>query len=525
MPDEPLVAGHRTNGKGENSMTAKPPTRKQVARAAETLGLSLDDADLDEFTEMVRGTVQTYYRPLDRHPDNLPPVTYPRTPGHFPSDDEDPLRAWYVKTTIEGKKRGKLRGKTVAIKDNICIAGVPMMNGASVLEGYVPEVDATVVTRTLDAGGTILGKAHCEYFCYSGSSHTNAQKTTLNPLNHDYTPGGSSSGCAALVAAGEVDLAIGSDQGGSIREPAAFCGLVGMKPTWGLVPYTGAGSIEMTLDHLGPITRTVADSALFLEVLAGEDGLDPRQYSPRTARYTQALDQPVSGLRIGIVQEGFGFEDGEAEVDDAVRAAAKTFEKLGATVTEVSVPAHRELGMPVWVAIAVEGAYEQILKGLGNGHNWKGAYVPSLLERLAGWQANSNMFSEIFKLGMICAEHMRSEHHGRYYAKAQNLSRLLRDAYDAALADVDILLMPTTPIKGSKLPPEIRTREEDMVPGFTPIPNTAPIDCTGHPSISIPCAMRDGLPIGMMLTGRHFDEMTLYRAAHAFENATDWRSC
>ena len=273
------------------------------------------------------------------------------------------------------------------------------------------------------------------------------------------------------------------------------------------------------------MSRTVEDNALYLEVLAGEDGLDPRQYAPRTARYTQALGQSVEGLRIGVMQEGFGFEDSEADVDEAVRAAAQVFARLGAAVTEISVPAHRELGMPVWVPIACEGAYEQILKGLGNGHNWKGAYVPSLLEKLNGWQAKSNMFSEIFKLGMLCAEHMRTVHHGRYYAKAQNLSRLLRAAYDAALEEVDILLMPTSPIKGSKLPPEDRSREEDMVPGFTPIPNTAPIDCTGHPSISIPCAMRGGLPVGLMLTGRHFDESTLYRAAHAFEQAVDWKSC
>ena len=505
-------------------MTAKKPTKKQIADAAGVLGLSLDDADLTEFTEMVGSTIEAYYRPLDRAPEHLPVVTYPRTPGTLPGDDEDPLRAWYVKSTIEGSKRGKLKGKTVAIKDNICIAGLPMMNGASVLQGYVPEVDATVVTRTLDAGGTILGKAHCEYFCYSGSSHTNAAKTTLNPYNHEYTPGGSSSGCAALVAAGEVDLAIGSDQGGSVREPAAFCGLVGMKPTWGLVPYTGAGSIEMTLDHLGPMTRTVEDNALFLEVLAGEDGLDPRQYSPKTARYTKAADEPMDGLKIGVVREGFGHQDSEADVDDAVRAAAQKFAGLGATVTEISIPEHLALGMPVWVGIAVEGSYQQILKGLGNGNNWKGAYVPSLMEQLNGWQSKSNMFSEIFKLSMLCAEHLQTAHHGRYYAKAQNLSRYLRSAYDKALEEVDILLMPTTPVKGSKLPPENPTRQEDMTPGFTPIPNTAPFDCTGHPSISIPCAMRDGLPIGMMLTGRHFDEYSLYRAAYGFEKATDWKA-
>ena len=500
-------------------MTARAPTRDQVARAADALGLSLDPADLDEFADLIGSTVETYYRPLDRLPDNLPPVKYPRTPGRFPDEAEDPLGAWYVKSTVKGARRGRLRGKTVAIKDNICVAGLPMMNGASVLQGFVPQIDATVVTRTLDAGGTILGKAHCEYFCYSGGSHTNAARTARNPLNPEYTTGGSSSGCAALLAAGEVDLAIGSDQGGSVREPAAFCGLVGMKPTWGLVPYTGAASIEMTLDHLGPMSRTVADNALFLEVLAGADGLDPRQYAPRTARYTAALDRPVDDLRIGVVREGFGFPDSEPEVDEAVRAAAETFARLGATVTEISVPAHRELGMSVWVPIAVEGAYEQILKGLGNGHNWKGAYLPGLPEWLSGWQSKSHMFSEIFKLGMLCAEHMRTAHHGRYYAKAQNLSRLLRAAYDSALEQVDVLLMPTAPIRGSKLPPENPTRQEAMAPGFTPIPNTAPFDCTGHPSISIPCALRDGLPVGLMLTGRHFEETVLYRAAHAFERA------
>jgi len=474
---------------------------------------------------MVGSTIEAYYQPLDRAPDYLPAVTYPRTPGTFPTDEEDPLRAWYVKSTIEGNKRGKLKGKTVAIKDNICIAGLPMMNGASVLQGYVPEVDATVVTRTLDAGGTILGKAHCEYFCYSGSSHTNASKTTLNPYNHDYTTGGSSSGCAALVASGEVDLAIGSDQGGSVRAPAAFCGLVGMKPTWGLVPYTGAGSIEMTVDHLGPMTRTVEDNALYLEVLAGEDGLDPRQYAPKTTRYTKAMDESVAGLKIGVMREGFGHDVSEAAVDEAVRAAAQKFADLGATVTEVSVPEHVTIGMPVWVGIVVEGSYNQVLKGLGNGNNWKGAYVPSLLERLNGWQSKSNMFSEIFKLSMLCAEHMQTAHYGRYYAKAQNLSRHLRAAYDKALEEVDLLLMPTTPVSGSKLPPENSTRQEDMSPGFVPITNTAPIDCTGHPSLNVPCAMRDGLPVGMMLTGRHFDEYTLYRAAHAFEQATDWKAC
>src|SRR5262249_25149589 len=167
----------------------------------------------------------------------VPEVKYPRTPGYRPEGAENPHNAWYVKTTVKGAPGGKLTGKTVVLKDNICLAGVPMMNGASTLEGYVPDVDATIVTRILDAGGTIVGKAHCEYFCFSGGSHTNATGPVHNPRKPGYSAGGSSSGSAALVAAGEADMAIGGDQGGSIRIPAAYCGIYGMKPTHGPRPY------------------------------------------------------------------------------------------------------------------------------------------------------------------------------------------------------------------------------------------------------------------------------------------------
>ena len=220
-------------------MGVRRPSERDIAAAAERTGLALDARDVAEFTAMIGDTLDQLYSVLDRTPENMPPVRYPRGKHYQPGPAEDPYSAWYVKTRIEGAPSGKLKGKTVAVKDNICVAGLPMMNGSSTLQGYVPDIDATVVERTLDAGATILGKAHCEYFCYSGSSHTNAVATTRNPHNPDYTTGGSSSGCAALVASGAVDLGIGGDQGGSIREPAAFCGIYGMKPTWGLVPYTG----------------------------------------------------------------------------------------------------------------------------------------------------------------------------------------------------------------------------------------------------------------------------------------------
>ena len=180
------------------------------------------------------------------------------------------------------------------------------MNGASTLNGYPPDIHATVVPRLLEAGATTTGKAHCEYFCLSGGSHTNATGPVQDPHKHGYSAGGSSSGSGALVGAGLVDMAIGGDQGGSVRMPASFCGCYGMKPTHGLVPYTGAMPIETTIDHLGPMTQNVADNALMLEVIAGPDGLDPRQYDVKTDRYTAAVSRGVSGLRIGVVKEGFG---------------------------------------------------------------------------------------------------------------------------------------------------------------------------------------------------------------------------
>jgi amidase len=502
-------------------MGAKRPTQKEIQAAADRVGLTLDPADVAEFTTIIGDTIEQYISVLDRIPEQMPPVKFPRGAWRAPEPAEDRYSAWYVLCRIEGAATGKLKGKTVAIKDNIAVAGVPLMNGASTLQGYVPDIDATVVTRTLEAGGTILGKSHCEYFCYSGSSHTNAIATTRNPHNPEYTTGGSSSGSAALVAARQVDLAIGGDQGGSIRLPAAFCGIYGMKPTWGLVPYTGAFAVEPTLDHLGPMTNSTADNALFLEVLAGADGLDPRQYAPRTAEYTKALGQSVKGLRIGVVQEGFGLDTSEPRVDMAVREAAKRLRTLGATVEDVSIPMHRH-GMAVWAGIAIEGVYEHVFHENGLGKGWKGLYATSMLEAHSAWRGRANMFSEILKLGVLAGEHMHAAYRGRYYAKAQNLSTQLRAAYDKALAQYDLLLMPTSPLAGVKLPPPNGTRAEQMTPGFVPIVNTTAFDCTGHPAMSVPCALRDGLPIGMMLIAKHWDESTIYRAADAFERSGDW---
>ena len=277
-------------------MSVKRPTIEQMTDIVESLGMTMSKERVGEFISLMDGSFAAYDI-VDQMPDEIPVVKYPRTPGYRPSAEENPLNAWYVKTDIQGAPSGKLKGKTVAIKDNVCVAGVPMMNGSSTLEGYVPNIDATIVTRLLDAGATIKGKAHCECFCLSGGSHTGALGPVHNPHKQGYSAGGSSSGSGALVAAGEVDLAIGGDQGGSIRMPASFCGIYGMKPTHGLVPYTGVMPIESTIDHTGPITATIADNALMLEVLAGSDGLDPRQYAPKVGDYSAATKRGAKGTQ------------------------------------------------------------------------------------------------------------------------------------------------------------------------------------------------------------------------------------
>ncbi len=499
-------------------MPIKRPSPAQLRETGAELGMTLTEADAESFLGLMGGLFDAYDA-VDTMVEPMPEVKYPRTPGHRPGANENPLGAWYVKTSIKGASGGKLAGKNVAIKDNTCVAGVPMMNGASTLEGYVPDIDATIVTRLLDAGAEIVGKSVCEYFCASGGSHTSATGPVENPRKAGYNAGGSSSGSAALLAAGEIDLATGGDQGGSIRIPASYCGIVGLKPTHGLVPYTGIFPVELTIDHVGPMTRTVADNALMLEVIAGEDGLDPRQYAPKTDKYTLAIGQRAKGMKIAVVKEGFGHENSEPEVDATVKAAAETYAKLGAKVDEVSIPMH-SAGAAIWTPIFLEGATALMMKGNAYGTNSDGLYVTSLLDAHSGWWERADELSETLKLGMLVGQYMSKRYRGRYYAKARNVNRNLRAAYNGVLDEYDLLLMPSTPMAATPLPPADASREEIVGRAFEMVANTAPFDTTGHPAISIPCGdTKDGRPVGMMLIAKHYEESTIYRAADAFERA------
>ena len=520
-PTEPIAQIEDATISIVNNMTVKRPTFSQMRDMADRFSMSLSDEELREYCEIMEPYIQAYDR-LDVIPDNLPAVRYPRSPGHFPDFTENPLNAWYVKTEVRGAPDGPLKGRRIALKDTVCLAGVPMMNGSSVMEGYIPEIDATIVTRMLDAGAIIAGKSNCENFCLSGGSHTGAKGPIHNPWKRGYMAGGSSGGSAALVAAGEVDMAIAGDQGGSIRIPSSNCGVYGMKPTHGLVPYTGIMPIEQTIDHVGPVTNNVEDNALLLEILAGEDGLDPRQYCPKTYRYTEALGRGANGLKIGILKEGFGRAESETDVDQKVLLATDRFRELGARVDEVSVPEHN-LAIDCWTAIAVEGLQDHMMRGNSAGTNYRGLFLPSMIDHMSHWRTRADELTHSLKVCMFLGEYFQEQYRGRFYGKAQNLMRKVSQSYLNVLKQYDLLLMPTVPMKPQEIPPSDCSISLYVQRAFEMIGNTAPFNC-GLPAMNVPCGLTEGLPIGMMLVGKHYGELKIYQASHAFEQSGDWRT-
>jgi amidase len=500
-------------------MPVRPPDDHDLRRINEHYGLGLSDAERSEYTPFVTGLLGSWDALEDLYTRTAPQQRDDRK-WHRPDDGDNRLGAWYVRTEITEGGRGPLAGRTVAIKDNTMVAGVPMMNGSETVEGFIPVRDATIVSRLLAAGATITGKAVCEDLCFSGSSFTSRPGPVRNPWDPSRSSGGSSSGSASLVAAGEVDLATGGDQGGSVRIPSAYSGIVGHKPTHGLVPYTGAFPIEATIDHLGPMTRTVADAALMLSVMAGEDGLDPRQPAGvKPQDYVAALNDPPAGLRIGVVTQGFGTPVSQPGVDDAVRGAIDTLRDAGLVAEDVSIPWHAD-AMHVWNVIATEGATVQMVEGNAYGRNYFGLYDPELIAYYGNqWRQRPERFSRTVKLVLLAGRHSLDAEQGRHYAMARNLAYELRAAYDTALAEYDVLAMPTLPLTATPIVADDAPLEEYLARALEMIGNTAPFDVTGHPATSVPAGLVDGLPAGLMLIGRRFDDATCLRVAHALEQA------
>lgn len=513
-----------------------PPTRGELADIARHVGLSLEPEELELYRDLMAGPLAVCQR-IDELTDadcDLPAQRYPRAGWQRPAPADNPYNAWRVRGRVEGAASGPLAGLELAVKDSICVAGMPAMNGSAVLEGYVPDSDATVVTRLLDAGATIVGKTNCEDLCFAGHSQTCFNGPVLNPHRPTHATGGSSSGSAAVIAAGDVPMALGGDQGGSIRIPAAWSGVCGLKPSYGLVPFTGGMMIDMTLDHLGPMADSVEKIALMLTAMAGPDGLDPRQArlpADYVRDYRPALGAGVKGLKIGVVKEGFGqqvwpilgFGASDPRVDECVMAAVERLAGAGAEVCEVSIPMHFDAGA-IFFAIILQGASDFMLDAAGGGSNWQGRYNPALMQAFAGGMARrADDLAFTVKSVMLAGEFLRRRYAGTHHAKAQNLRPQVCRAYSEPLQACDVLVMPTvpftaTPITGADAPiPEQAAMVHAM------LGNTNPFNTTGQPAISVPCGMVDGLPVGMMIAGRLYDDYTVIRVAEAFERLGNWR--
>ena len=436
-----------------------------------------------------------------------------RKAGARPSPADDPLNAIVTRCSVKGAASGPLRGKRVGVKDSVCVAGVPASGGSSVLKGYVAERDATIVARMLDAGAEIVATLNMDDFALSGDGRTSFYGPSRNPHNLEYCAGGSSCGSAAALYYDDIDLTIGTDQGGSIRIPASWSGVVGIKPTYGLVPYTGVMSIDPSLDHVGPMARSVSDVALLLEVIAGKDPLDPRQREVTTAPYLAALGKSLDGIKLGVVREGFTQAGAEPDVNAAVNRAVAALGKLGARAAEISIPAHRNASDLLY-AIVPEGMAMLAHTNLHGTHH-TGAYMPELAARFRRQlPERANDLAITVKFMLIFGNLMRERYQGKFYAKAQSWRPVLTAKYDAALREYDVLVMPSTPMKAHRL---------DAQAPYSMITNTAPFDLTGHPAISVPCAKSNGLPVGLMIIGRHFDDSTPLKIAYAYEQSVDWQ--
>ena len=504
-------------------MTIRRPTRDDLRRLAAANHFDITDDEMAAFEAMIPGLFDNYDE-LAQLPEQRPALRYAgRDAGTRPGPEDDPYNAILRRCTLRGATGGKLAGKRIGLKNNICVAGFPMTCASLILEHYIPDSDATIVTRMLDEGAEINAILNLDNFAFSGAGDTSAFGPTLNPHNTGHLAGGSSGGSAAALYYDDIDMTIGGDQGGSIRIPASFCGVVGHKPTHGLVPYTGIVGIDNTFDHAGPMTRTVYDAALLLEVIAGKDPLDPRQGDVTVQDYTGALTGDAAGLRVGVLAEGFGLSESDPAVDYRVRRALRLMAELGAKVEDTSVPWHAKANGVVWGLIA-EGA-TGLLRTSGTGRHFEAQYNPGLAHALGqGRRSQANDFPPTVKLVLLIGSYMTENYSSVMYAKAMNLRRELRAAYDEALSRCDVLAMPTTPMTAHRNdaagdPYAVIDHGWDM------LANTAPFDMTGHPAISVPCGKTaDGLPVGLMLVGRRFDDATVLRAAHAFEQSADWET-
>lgn len=420
------------------------------------------------------------------------------------------LNAYITEETIEGADDGPLAGKTVAVKDNISTAGVRTTCGSAMLEEYVPPYDATVVERLKAAGATINGKANMDEFGMGTTTETSHFGATLNPVDTDRVPGGSSGGSAAAVAAGKADLALGSDTGGSIRAPAAFCGVVGIKPTYGLVSRYGLVAYANSLEQIGPIAPTVEDAAGLLDVIAGSDENDATVVDEGDdSDYASAADGDVDGLTIGIPVELV--EGADEGVVETFWDAIAELEDQGAETVEVSMPSV-EKAVAAYYVIATSEASSNLARFDGVRYGKSGGYEGNWNEAFA--QAREEGFGpEVKRRILLGTFALSAGYHDRYYGKAQDARAWIKQDFDESFEKADVLASPTMPVP----PFELGEGLEDPRTMYLADANTVPVNLADLPAISVPAGESDGLPVGLQLIGPKFDEATIIRAASALE--------
>jgi aspartyl-tRNA(Asn)/glutamyl-tRNA(Gln) amidotransferase subunit A len=436
--------------------------------------------------------------------------------------DRAMARAQEIDREPERWRDAPLAGVPVALKDNLCTRGVRTTASSRMLEHYVPPYDATVVSRLERAGAVIVGKTNCDEFAMGSSNENSAFGPVRNPWALDRIPGGTSGGSAAAVAAGLTPMALGSDTGGSIRQPAALCGVVGLKPTYGRVSRYGLIAHASSLDQIGPLTRTVHDAALTLGVLAGSDAADATSAAEPVPDYTAALTGDVRGARIGIPRELI--EGIDADVSRAIMAALDVLKARGAMLVDVELP-HARYATPVYYLVSTAEASSNLARYDGVRYGFRAqADGPAQaghydLKAMYSKTRGQGFGPEVKRRIMLGTYVLSAGYYDAYYLKAQQVRTLILRDYDQAFAHVDVVAMPTSPTPAVR----IGERVSDPVQMYLMDVFTVSANLSGLPAISVPCGFTgERLPIGLQLTGRRFDEATLLRVADAYERDTEW---
>jgi aspartyl-tRNA(Asn)/glutamyl-tRNA(Gln) amidotransferase subunit A len=416
--------------------------------------------------------------------------------------------------TIAAGKGGPLTGIPLAIKDVICTKGVRTTCSSRMLENFVPPYDAAVVEKLNTAGAVMVGKANMDEFAMGSSTENSAFFPTHNPWDLERVPGGSSGGSVVAVAAGEAAGALGSDTGGSIRQPAGFCSVVGLKPTYGRVSRYGLVAFASSLDQIGPLTRDVTDCALIMNAISGHDKRDSTSVPEPVPDYTRSLKTDLKGIRLGIPREYY-VEGMQPGVADVMKAAIKKLEELGATLDEVSLP-HTPYSLAVYYIIAPSEASANLARydGVKYGYSYKGDTMWESMEKTRG----NGFGPEVKRRIMLGTYALSAGYYDAWYLKAQKVRTLIRREFDAVFEKYDALITPTSPT----VPFKIGEKTDDPLAMYLSDVCTLPINIAGVPGISIPAGFVDGLPVGMQIIGKHFSEETLLRVAYAYEQSTEW---